>query len=150
MNSTKDDDESYPVNKSATLTYGSSLTVDFQQPYVRGLLYDLEFDKVDAENAGKKLSGASFTVKDKNGKSYTVSEVDGNPGTYRAEDLPWGTYTLIESKPPSGYQKPEEDENLLSETLCYTTEPTSVTQDTEKRPANMTLAAGNDSSAGYE
>ena len=140
MNSEVGDLESYPVNKSATLTYGGGSTVEFQKPYVRGLLYDLQFDKVDAENAGKKLSGASFTVKDKNGKSYTVSEVDGNPGTYRAEDLPWGTYTLIESKPPSGYQKPEEDENLLSETLCYTTELTSVTKDT-KKPANMTLLA---------
>ena len=134
--------ESYPVNDSAILTYGGSLTVAFQQPHVRGLLYDLQFDKVDAENAGRKLAGASFTVEDENGKSYTVFEVEGNPGTYRAEDLPWGTYTLIESKPPSGYQKPEEDETLLSETLCYTTESTSVTQDTEKRPANMTLAAG--------
>lgn len=131
--------ESYPVNDSAILTYGGSLTVAFQQPYVRGLLYDLQFDKVE-EDTEKKLSGASFTVEDENGKSYTVFEVENNPGTYRAENLPWGTYTLIESKPPSGYQKPGEDENLLSETLCYTTEPPSVTQDTKKL-ANMTLLA---------
>lgn len=137
------DSESYPVNNSATLYYGDNSTVDFQQPYVRGLLYDLEFDKVDAENAEKKLSGASFTVKDENGKSYTVSEVDGNPGTYRAENLPAGTYTLTEKAAPKGYQKgdPSSWTISLSYTDGNTDDNASVRQDPAKE-TNMIPVSG--------
>lgn len=133
MNSEVGDSESYPVNESATLTYGDNSTVKFQQPYVRGLLYDLKFNKVDKEDTGKKLSGASFTVEDKNGNSYTVSEVADSPGTYRAENLPAGTYTLTEETAPKGYQKGETSSWQIS--LSYTDDRASVKQD-EKNPTN--------------
>lgn len=128
------DSESYPVNESATLTYGDGSTVDFQKPYVRGLLYDLQFDKVDAEDTAKKLSGASFTVVDKNGNSHSVFEVEGNPGTYRAENLPAGTYTLTEETAPRGYQKGDPSSWTIS--LSYTDDRESVEQD-EKNQTNM-------------
>lgn len=114
--------ESYPVNKSATLTYGDGSTVDFQQPYVRGLLYDLEFDKVDKDTS-EKLSGAVFSLTGEAG-TYTLTEANG---TYRAENLPAGTYTLTEETAPRGYQKGETSSWPIS--LSYTDDRASVKQD---------------------
>lgn len=111
---------------------------------MRGLLYDLQFDKIDAENSGKKLSGASFTVKDENGKSYTVFEVGNNPGTYRAENLPAGTYTLTEETAPRGYQKGETSSWTIS--LSYTSDNTSVQKDTAKE-TNMIPVSGTGSTS---
>lgn len=129
-----EDDESYPVNKSATLYYGDSSTVAFQRPYVRGLLYDLEFDKVDKDTS-EKLSGAVFSLTSEAG-TYALTETKG---TYRAENLPAGTYTLTEETAPRGYQKGETSSWTIS--LSYTSDNTSVQKDAAKE-TNMIPVRG--------
>lgn len=113
--------ESYSVNNSAVLTYGESSAVDFQVPYVRGLLYDIQFDKVDADDTTKKLSGAEFALTDTFGNTYVVTEDETNKGTYRAIDLPWGNYTLTEITPPVGYKKSTTDPESWEIGGSYTT-----------------------------
>ena len=129
-----EDDESYPVNNYATLYYGDSSTVAFQQPYVRGLLYDLQFDKVDKDTS-EKLSGAGFSLTSKAG-TYALTETKG---TYRAENLPAGTYTLTEETAPRGYKKGETSSWTIS--LSYTSDNTSVQKDAAKE-TNMIPVRG--------
>lgn len=140
MNSEEGDVQSYKVNNSATLTYKDG-SIDFQQPYVRGLLYDVEFDKVDGEDTSKKLHDAVFELKDASGSIYTAAEVldnDGNgTGTYRVENLPWGDYTLTETKAPPGYQISQDNpENGWEISVCYTDNKANLVQDS-KKVANM-------------
>ena len=105
MTSTVGQQESYPVNQKATLQCsinGTTGNVDFQVPYVRGLLYDLEFQKV-LEDSKIPLSGVSFKVERKSdGNTYaekltcTKTALTGTDGWIKFHNLPWGTYTLTE------------------------------------------------------
>jgi len=111
MNSAVSDPESYPVNDSAVLHYfdadSGSRTASFPVPHVRGLLYDLKLKKVD--QAGAPLGGAAFTLTGRgNDKTdYTLTAVsDETTGEIVFENLPWGDYTVSETKAPHGYTIP--------------------------------------------
>ena len=139
MNSTVGAPESYVVNNSAVLEYageGGDQTVDFQQPYVRGLLYDVQFEKVDKEDASKKLSGAVFKLTDDSNNTYTMTELGG---TYSIENIPWGTYTLTEETPPKGYSaiKDGDEAGPWTIDICYTKDRANVVQDTGNKASNM-------------
>lgn len=139
MNSTVEAPESYVVNNSAVLEYageGGDQTVDFQQPYVRGLLYDVQFEKVDKEDASKKLSGAVFKLTDDSNNTYTMTELGG---TYSIENIPWGTYTLTEETPPKGYSaiKDGDEAGPWTINICYTKDRANVVQDTGNKASNM-------------
>lgn len=139
MNSTVGAPESYVVNNSAVLEYageGGDQTVDFQQPYVRGLLYDVQFEKVDKEDASKKLSGAVFKLTDDSNNTYTMTELGG---TYSIENIPWGTYTLTEETPPKGYSaiKDGDEAGPWTINICYTKDRANVVQDTGNKASNM-------------
>lgn len=139
MNSTVGAPESYVVNNSAVLEYageGGDQTVDFQQPYVRGLLYDVQFEKVDKEDASKKLSGAAFKLTDDSNNTYTMTELGG---TYSIENIPWGTYTLTEETPPKGYSaiKDGDEAGPWTINICYTKDRANVVQDTGNKASNM-------------
>ena len=139
MASVVGDPESYRVNNSAVLKYGGDTSVEFPVPYVRGLLYDIQFEKVDKEEKEKKLSGAVFTLTgisgDASGKRYTVTEVKDaggkGTGTYRAVDLPWGSYELTEAKAPVGYRVSKNDPGPWEIGGCYTADR-SLEGDSEK------------------
>lgn len=135
------DPESCQVNASASLTYGTDGEISFPVPYVRGVLYDLQFEKVDSDDTAKRLSGAGFTLTDASGNSYPVEEVSGKEGVYQALDLPWGTYTLTEQSPPTGYQADSSDPGPWEVTVCYTTDRT-MTQDVD-RTVNMLFTGRN-------
>lgn len=139
MNSMVGAPESYVVNNSAVLEYageGGDQTVDFQQPYVRGLLYDVQFEKVDKEDASKKLSGAVFKLTDDSNNTYTMTELGG---TYSIENIPWGTYTLTEETPPKGYSaiKDGDEAGPWTINICYTKDRANVVQDTGNKASNM-------------
>ena len=139
MNSTMEAPESYVVNNSAVLKYageGGDRTVDFQQPYVRGLLYDVQFEKVDKEDTSKKLSGAVFKLTDDSNNTYTMTELGG---TYSIENIPWGTYTLTEETPPKGYSaiKDGDEAGPWTINICYTKDRANVEQDTGNKASNM-------------
>lgn len=107
MDSTVEQQESYPVNQKATLQCSikgtsASGSVDFQVPYVRGLLYNLEFQKV-IEDSKIPLSGVTFKVERISGGdtyaeklTWTDTAQTGTDGWIKFRKLPWGTYKLTE------------------------------------------------------
>lgn len=122
MSSEVEDDESYVVNTKATLHYNNGKTVDFQVPYVRGLLYDVEFYKKDEE--GKKLAGAEFSISGKYfGEEIIRTAVSQSDGSVKIKGIPWGTYQLKETNPPEGYQSDYVGEEV---SMCYTANRSSV------------------------
>lgn len=92
------------VNQSAKLTYNSTegieKTLDFPIPYVRGLTYTFNFTKVDATDDSKFLEGAEFKLVSDD-MAYTA--ISGQNGVVTFSNIPWGEYTLIETKAPGGY-----------------------------------------------
>lgn len=112
--------ESYPVNQSATLEYrmnsisettdsgttsskGELRTATYPVPEVRGLLYEISFDK--QSNTGESLGGATFTLSQNDETIKTLTTVAGETSQFTG--LPCGTYTLQETSPPAGYTAPE-------------------------------------------
>ena len=105
MNSKVGDKESYQTNQQAVLnchmgTYSGN--TQFQVPYVRGLLYDLEFQKI-VKDSKVSISGIQFTVNRKQEGSLiaeTLAKSDqqttNDDGWIKFHNLPWGTYTLQE------------------------------------------------------
>ncbi|WP_169276443.1 Cna B-type domain-containing protein, partial [Bifidobacterium moraviense] len=67
------------------------------------------FTKVDADDKSQGLEGAKFelTGKDKDGNVVERTEESGKGGTVSFSDLPAGTYTVTETKAPSGYDLPD-------------------------------------------
>lgn len=153
MNSTKDAPESYAVNQYATLSYQmdtEAYSQTFPVPYVRGLLYNISFDK--KSETGKSLSGAVFAlyasdgttpVKHSDGTDYTITTVAGE--TSRFTDLPCGTYVLKEISPPKNYTAKETSAWTID--LSYTTNAAQLRQDAVQ-PTNLRYA-GSDTNGSW-
>lgn len=133
-NESLDSSAIYDTNNSAILNYtvtttetknGSTSTstskgsVDFQQPKVRGLLYDLKAVKHDDQE--QALQGAEFTLYDSQGNQVGQPVLSDENGVIKFTDLPWGEYTLTETKAPDGYEA--DGGASWTVTLCYTTSP---------------------------
>lgn len=105
MNSKVGYKESYQTNHQAILNchMGSyNGNTQFQVPYVRGLLYDLEFQKI-IKDSKVSISGIQFTVNRKKEGSLIAETLEksdqqttDNEGWIKFHNLPWGTYTLQE------------------------------------------------------
>lgn len=105
MNSKVEDKESYQTNQQAMLnchmgTYSGN--TQFQVPYVRGLLYDLEFQKL-VKDSKVYISSIQFTVNRKQEGSLIAETLEKSDqqttddnGWIKFHNLPWGTYTLQE------------------------------------------------------
>ena len=105
MNSKITDPESYKVNENAFLnchagTYQGKQ--EFQVPYVRGLLYDLEFQKV-VKGSEVSIKNISFKISRQKEGSTIAEQLDktdqattDDEGWIKFHNLPWGTYTLNE------------------------------------------------------
>ena len=100
--------------------------IDFTSPVIRGLLYDVEFTKVDAEKE-VPLDGAVFSLKNKESTSAEgETATSDKDGIVKFHNRPWGTYQLTEDTPPEGYKNSFEGSEL---TLCYTTNRDGLMQD---------------------
>lgn len=101
----KSPDDASDKEKGGKVTYttnGQTGTSDFKSPYIKGLLYDLEFQKV-VEGSKVPLAGVTFTIERQAGGStyseqivYTDTKVTGEDGWIKFHNLPWGTYTIKE------------------------------------------------------
>ncbi|MGN0399720.1 MAG: SpaA isopeptide-forming pilin-related protein [Blautia sp.] len=114
---------SYKTTKDPIIT-GSA---DFYVPEIRGLLYDVEFKKVD--DRGAALGGAEFRLSGTyslTGQEIQQTATSAEDGIVKFRNLPWGTYQVEETKAPEGYIKSEETYPV---TLCYTTNPELLVQD---------------------
>lgn len=135
------DEYSYDTNNTTTVSYETTEnpvingSADFQIPEVRGLLYDIEFTKVDDSEQAKPLPGAKFKVTGGNvdhgyeyndEKQNAFVETSESDGSVKFRGLPWGTYHLEEIEAPEGYVKTYGGEEI---TLCYTTNRDKIRQD---------------------
>lgn len=140
-------DTVYPTNGETLLSYHSctysyaddvlvhteseDLTQGFNVPAVRGLLYDIAFRKVDED--GKPLPGAVFRLYQDNVQIGEAITTDDSGSTYRFTDLPWGSYTLVET-PPEGYTA-DKLTNALA--MSFTLDRDHMVSDTTEYPQNM-------------
>lgn len=96
--------EAEQESQEITIQAGTN-TVTFQNRLVFG---NLELSKVDESDPTVKLSGAEFTVTKPNGAKVRMEEVldraGKGTGVYRLEGLPYGRYTVQETKAPEGYE----------------------------------------------
>lgn len=105
MNSKVGDKESYQTNQQAILNChmgAYSVNTQFQVPYVRGLLYNLEFQKL-VKDSKVSISSIQFTVNRKQEGSLIAETLEKSDqqttddnGWIKFHNLPWGTYTLRE------------------------------------------------------
>lgn len=110
-------------------------THDTPEDKVIVFTYGLDVTKVDSKNDKTKLKDAEFKLKNSDGKwatitdgkvtGWTATENDGAvlksdaEGNFKVTGLDNGTYTLVETKAPAGYNLPA---NGFSVTLEATTE----------------------------
>lgn len=140
--------ESYVVNKNATLQYhmesisetteskSDILSATYPVPEVRGLLYDISFNK--KSDSGKSLAGATFTLSGADDNLRTIKTVKDE--TSQFTNLPCGTYDLQETSPPKGYTAPAD--NTWTIDLNYTNNRNVLAQNS-LNPTNMRYT-GND------
>lgn len=128
-----------PTNGTTTLEYKSgsdNKTVDFPIPKVRGLLYEVSFDK--QSKTGESLGGATFTLSQDGETPRTLTTVKDETSQFTG--LPCGTYTLQETSPPAGYTAPTDTSWTID--LNYTNNSSVLAQSTLN--SNMMRYTGND------
>lgn len=110
--------------------------------------YGLDVTKVDSKNAETKLKDAEFKLKNSDGKWATITdgkvtgwattENDGSvltsdaEGNFKVTGLDDGTYTLVETKAPAGY-------NLPADGFSVTLKATTANNQTWNGTANKAL-----------
>lgn len=125
MDSKVGDPESYQVNQQAVLKChigSSSGSPAFQVPYVRGLLYDLEFRKI-VKDTQIPLKDISFTVTRQTGGNTAAEQLEktdrqttDSDGWIKFHNLPWGNYSLQELAGKEGsFQSEYLDESGLDQ-----------------------------------
>ena len=121
-------------NKPDQSGTGDNNTNDTPHDKVIVFTYGLDVTKVDSKNTKTKLKDAEFKLKNSDGKWATITdgkvtgwadtENDGSvlksdvEGNFKVTGLDNGTYTLVETKAPAGYNLPA---NGFSVTLTATT-----------------------------
>ena len=101
----------YSNNPNET-TYGEEVVTRHYTFDLEDILY-----KVDDENNKKKLSGAEFTLTDEEGRNFTATSDENGEIVFKG--LKEGTYTLRETKAPTGYALPVDMEYTLTITAQY-------------------------------
>lgn len=142
----------YLTNNQATLDYSGSaydvdanqfidqshVKVEFPKPQVKGITYDLRVLKKDED--GIPLAGATFKLTrswaDSYGEPHTDFVVDNltsdENGFVTVTGLPWGEYTLTETKAPDDFVISGNPSYTFN--LCYTTDRASLTASTVSPP----------------
>lgn len=137
-----------PTNGTTTVSYhtdkhpSETRTANFTVPEVRGLLYDVNFRKLDQYAMG--VPGAVFTLTNSAGEQVGSITTNTTSQIYTFFNLSWGTYTLTESIPED--YSAASDSIISSQTwtfpLCYTTNADVLTPDTGALVGNMVYNGG--------
>lgn len=113
-------------NKENSSPPAGILPLQFPSPQVRGLLYNIQYKKVDEFE--EPLPGVSFTAVSAS-PDYSPQETDtavsDADGLLKFTDLSWGTYSVTEAVPPS-YQSAGSPPDF---TVCYTTDRNAFIRD---------------------
>lgn len=123
-------------------------THDTPEDKVIVFTYGLDVTKVDSKNDNTKLKDAEFKLKNSDGKwatitdgkvtGWTTTENDGSvlksdaEGNFKVTGLDDGTYTLVETKAPAGY-------NLPADGFSVTLKATTANDQTWDGTANTAL-----------
>lgn len=135
-------------NKPDQSGTGDNNTNDTPHDKVIVFTYGLDVTKVDSKNAETKLKDAEFKLKNSDDKwatitdgkvtGWTATENDGAvltsdaDGNFKVTGLDDGTYTLVETKAPAGY-------NLPADGFSVTLKATTVNDQTWNGTANTAL-----------
>ena len=121
-------------DKSADKLVESNGTIDFPKPQVKGITYDLRVLKKNED--GIPLAGATFKLMrewvDSDGNPHNDLVADGltsdENGYVTVTGLPWGEYTLTETKAPDDFVISGNPSCIFN--LCYTTDRAPLTAST--------------------
>ncbi len=147
----------FETNKVATLNYSYSVdggstykdnNVDFPQPTVKGILYDLQALKTN--EISTPLAGAVFKLTRTWTDSFGVEHIDlvsddlisDASGYVKYGSLPWGTYTLEETTAPSGHILPLSPTNKVTFSLCYSSNSNVLAPSTLDFGVNHAMTSG--------
>ncbi|WP_242317141.1 SpaA isopeptide-forming pilin-related protein, partial [Bacillus cereus group sp. BfR-BA-01489] len=78
---------------------GEMVTWTAENKQIKG---NVQLLKVDAEHPEKKVAGVTFQLKNSAGKVISEHTTDEN-GRIKVENIPFGSYTFVESKAKEGY-----------------------------------------------
>lgn len=97
------------TNDDGTLSAKLTGTADFTNVYQESRA--VSWLKVDADDASVKLAGSEWTLANADGsfnKSIVdndANDADADAGELTVNDVPWGSYSLTETKAPADYEK---------------------------------------------
>lgn len=91
----------YPTNEATYLSNGNSTgqTVHYAVPSVRCQVADLQLTKQDS--SGDRLTGATFVLQQEAANKYTFTD---NEGVHKVTKVQPGTYQLVETEAPAGFE----------------------------------------------
>ncbi|MEF2608663.1 MAG: SpaA isopeptide-forming pilin-related protein, partial [Faecalicoccus sp.] len=97
------------VNQNVGSTYAFTLEPSRNSAIRNGAIYSdgrtITIEKVDAGDVNKKLAGATFTLQNTENKEISYTITTDEEGKAVIDNVPFGTYTLTETKAPDNYTK---------------------------------------------
>ena len=97
------------ANQNVGSTYAFILEPSRNSAIRNGAIYSdgrtITIEKVDAKDVNKKLAGATFILQNTVDPDVSYTVTTGEKGTVVIDNVPFGTYTLTETKAPDNYAK---------------------------------------------
>ncbi|MFC0493359.1 SpaA isopeptide-forming pilin-related protein [Listeria grayi] len=90
-----------PVKFTITAdNYDTTIDLNKENTEMKG---SVQLTKVDSQDAAKTLQGAEFKLVDNDGKTLRENLTTNADGILKVNDLALGSYSLVETKAPTGY-----------------------------------------------